>query len=343
MNSRRVVYNYSKLVVNPTTKISHNLTPNVLEPYTKKHDTLVKTVTPNLGKCDKTGTWENKTQIDECKSCIQKSSPEYPYFYCDGLCASKYDLGKGSCALNSLVAKNISQCSKPCQQYKAPSMSGGCQDDFDCSENSQCKLGTCVEFDTHKKKSKPIKKEDVKISESSIMNILKICSKDKNIKTCMDDLNKLNCQDVEELVKKNIEESHKNGSYKTERENIIKSFNWIKNNTEIEDEKYNELVDTLKNINCVIDEVNYQYELDTNEIIKPINITDQKAHYISNLLKSDKNLQNTFNNDTLFGENESNYKQFSLFYIIFIIILCITIILLLIFYRKNNLQNYKIL
>lgn len=334
MNSRRVA-NYSKIVVNPTTKMSSNLLKDVKNPDVTKHNTFVKTVTPNLGKCKETGMWDRKDQIKECEQCLQKSSPEYPYFYCDGSCTSKYELGGPTCSLTSLVAKNVSQCSKPCKQFKAPTMSSGCQDDFDCGENEKCSMGNCIKSYSNKSTPKPSK--EPQISDSSISNIIKICSKGKNIKTCIDDLNKLNCNDVAELVKKNIEDSHKNGSYKNDRKNIIKSFDFVKNNTEIEDEEYNNLINTLKNLNCFIDEINYQYELDSNEMIKPINITDQKAHYISNLLKSDKKLESKLRAQTFTDIKNGN---FSLIYIIIIIILVVIIILLLIFYRKNNFQTY---
>ena len=337
MNSRRVT-KYSKLVVNPTTKMSSNLLKDVKNPDITKNNAFVKTVTPNLGKCKETGMWDKKEQIKECETCLQKSSPEYPYFYCDGSCTSKYELGGPTCSLTSLVAKNISQCSKPCKQHKAPTMSSGCQDDFDCGEDEKCSAGNCIKINTNKSTPKPPKPaKDSKISESNISSILKICGKNKNIKTCIDDLNKLNCDDVSELVKKNIEESHKNGSYKNERKNIIKTFGLIKNNTEIEDEDYNQLTNTLKNLNCVIDEINYQYELDSNEMIRPINITDQKAHYISNLLKSDKNLEDKLRTQSFV---DIKYGNFSLVYIVCIVILVFIIILLLIFYRKNNFENY---
>lgn len=51
---------------------------------------------------------------------------------------SEYDMNK-KCALNSLVAKNISQCSRPCKQTKAPSLKAGCVDEFDCQDGYECR------------------------------------------------------------------------------------------------------------------------------------------------------------------------------------------------------------
>ena len=313
---------YDKIVVNPMTKLS----PNTNNQYSKNDITFTKAVVPNLGKCEKTGMWKNKEQINECQNCVAKSSSEYPYFYCDGSCLSKYEFRGGSCSLNSLVAKNKQQCNKPCKQFNSPSLNNDCQDDFDCEENEKCdKDGTCVPFYSQKN----FKNANIKPSDTNIFNVLKICSTSKDIKNCVDDLNTLNCQDIVDLVKKNIDDSHKNGSYKSERENIIKIFNKIKKNTEIEDREYNKLVSTIENINCVIDEINHQYQLDDIERIKPINITEQKAHYISRLLDTDK-MKNMFDLGSMLGNN--NCKIYLFTSIIFFVI----IIMLLIFYRRNG-------
>lgn len=99
---------------------------------------LVKTPTPDIGSCSKTGKWSINNQIQECESCLSKSTSDYPYFYCDGLCTSEYDIGGGQCSLTSLVAKTKDQCKNPCYQEGAPRVSGGCEDDFDCAKGQKC-------------------------------------------------------------------------------------------------------------------------------------------------------------------------------------------------------------
>ncbi len=103
----------------------------VVNPFTK-------TPTPDIGSCSKTGNWSQAGQVQECESCLEKSTSDYPYFYCDGLCSSEYDLGAGQCSLTSLVAKTKEQCKTPCYQEGSPRISGGCEDDFDCSKGQKC-------------------------------------------------------------------------------------------------------------------------------------------------------------------------------------------------------------
>ena len=116
---------------------------------------LVGVPTPNIGDCTKTGKWSSPTMVQDCQSCIAGSTRDYPMFYCDGQCLSKYDLN-GSCSLDSLVAKTKEQCSAPCKQVAAPSMSNVCQDRFDCNPGQICFQGNCVEgFGTQGPSYKP--------------------------------------------------------------------------------------------------------------------------------------------------------------------------------------------
>lgn len=130
---------------------------------------LSKTPTPDIGDCSKTGKWSNNNQIKECESCLEKSTKDYPYFYCDGLCTSEYELGGGQCALNSLVAKTKSQCQNPCQQQGSPRVSGGCQDNYDCPKNQECVSKNVVGPDGMRHVNRGVC-QDRKIEHFSILN-----------------------------------------------------------------------------------------------------------------------------------------------------------------------------
>jgi hypothetical protein len=75
--------------------------------------------------------------INDCTECV--SSTEEKKFYCNGQCMSPYDM-RSSCPPNGLVAKNASQCEKPCIQVGSPSLSGGCSDKYDCNPDENCVL-----------------------------------------------------------------------------------------------------------------------------------------------------------------------------------------------------------
>ena len=99
---------------------------------------------PNLGKCEKRGQWDHPADVTDCQACISNSTPDYPLFYCDGQCMSKYNLN-GACSTNSLVAKNTDQCSSPCYQVAPPSvLPHQCEDMFDCPNGFICDKGMCV-------------------------------------------------------------------------------------------------------------------------------------------------------------------------------------------------------
>ena len=99
---------------------------------------------PNIGMCEKTGSWDNSAMIPDCQACV--SQPGYygeKQFYCSGNCMSQYSMN-AVCSTGDLVAKNTQQCLKPCVQVKAPSLTNGCADDFDCNSNQVCQKGMCI-------------------------------------------------------------------------------------------------------------------------------------------------------------------------------------------------------
>lgn len=117
----------------------------VVNPLAKSGSPLVKTPTPEIGDCQKKGTWDDSAQVDECNACIDKNKdyPGYNYFYCNGTCTSEYEPGGGGCALNSLVAFDNDQCKNPCYQIKAPS--SAVKNKKFCTKDSDCPSGnTCV-------------------------------------------------------------------------------------------------------------------------------------------------------------------------------------------------------
>jgi hypothetical protein len=93
---------------------------------------------PNVGNCSTTDKWSDSSMINDCKSCINASTDDDKYFYCNGKCMSEYDLNS-VCSTTSLVAKTTDQCENPCVQTGNPSLSGGqCSDSFDCSPGYDC-------------------------------------------------------------------------------------------------------------------------------------------------------------------------------------------------------------
>jgi hypothetical protein len=107
----------------------------------EKYENKQFTPRPNIEGCEETGEWADPSYVEACKECVIKQDyydPSLSYFFCGGKCMSDYDMNK-KCALNSLVAKNISQCSRPCVQTKPPSLKAGCVDEFDCQPGFECR------------------------------------------------------------------------------------------------------------------------------------------------------------------------------------------------------------
>ena len=130
---------------------------------------------PNLGKCKETSTWSS-VEEEACKRCINRQDGS---FYCNGEC-KKYDTLSYGCSYDSLVAKNMDQCSKPCYQTNLPpSYRGECSDNFDCQQYGDNRIcsrqydpdgqirGTCVRTE------KPDKKPDKKPSKHGKWEIVK--------------------------------------------------------------------------------------------------------------------------------------------------------------------------
>jgi hypothetical protein len=283
---------------------------------------VLRTPNPNIGGCNKKGKWADPKQINDCKECVRKSAPDYPYFYCDGTCTSEYELGGGGCALNELVAKTESQCENPCYQVGLPSDKGigsGCTDDFDCGDNEKCEGGACIVKD----------KQLIKGSEKNIIEIINSCSSTDNWKICLSDISKLNCKDIKDLIKLNIETSKKEGAYNSDRLKIINAFKEIKDNPDILDNTYNIINNTITNINCAINEIDNQYNLKSEEKINLLNTVDTKANYVSHILKNDKDVRASLSNILNDVKEEGKgKKEYSLKYVILIIIIIIVIIFL---------------
>jgi hypothetical protein len=288
---------------------------------------ILRTPNPNIGGCNKKGKWSDPKQIIECKQCVRKSVPDYPYFYCNGTCSSEYELGGGQCALNDLVAKTEGQCENPCYQVGLPSDKGigsGCTDDFDCADNEICYSGSCT--------------LNIEKKEKNIIEIINSCSSSDNWKICLSDISKLNCKDIKDLIKLNIETSKKEGKYDSEKLKIINAFKEIKDNPDILDNTYNIINNTITNINCAINEIDTQYNLKDDEKINLLNTKDAKANYVSHILKNDKDVRESLSNILNDVKKESNNKKDSnLKYIMIIIIIIIFIIFLsyLVFHKRQ--------
>ena len=98
---------------------------------------------PAIGTCQTTGTWKNPNMVNKCLSCV--NNLDYygeKQFFCNNKCTSVYDTNS-RCPLNSLVAKNASQCLAPCVQVSPPSL-GSCSDNFDCNTNEICSNSNCI-------------------------------------------------------------------------------------------------------------------------------------------------------------------------------------------------------
>lgn len=104
---------------------------------------------PSLGNCVNTGEWSNQNMVDDCIKCVENSGTYgEKQFYCAGKCMTQYNTAQ-KCPTNSLVAKTVGQCSAPCKQVAAPSLSGECSDKFDCLEGETCNSGRCVKVEAY--------------------------------------------------------------------------------------------------------------------------------------------------------------------------------------------------
>ena len=309
---------------------------------------IVNAPSPNVGNCDKNGTWSSKNDERDCqKSFRSVGESSSDYFYCEGGgLMSKYDLNS-ICPEGALVAKNLEQCSNPCVQQGSPTVGGGCSDMFDCNykNGETCEIhdisvyggtekrGMCVQGEMPPKptpvKPKPTPSKPIP-SGNTIMDVFTNCSQDMNnidsIKTCLSSINNLSCDDINNLVLLAKAYSVNKGNYddvKTMISNILTD-----QNEKLIVNIFNQINNAISKVNCTIDSINKNFDLQSPRI----DSDNIKKQVVNNIFSNgSQSLQNNLRDD--FSTCGQQYKTGS---IIIIIILVLIILLLTYLYFKKN-------
>lgn len=291
---------------------------------------------PTIGSCPRKGNWNDPGQVSECMDCLKYSTPDMPYFYCDGKCHSAYSLNTGSCAVSSLVATNPQQCSSPCYQTGYPGIHG--QNPYRHPYLYQQPRSVSVEeFEG------AITPETSDNYFNMLVKAVDDCYSGSTISLCIKDIENLNCKDIKDIIKLNVELSKKDGTYAQKRKHFVDINRKVKTNPKIHENTYNMLTNSLKIMNCIIQQVQDQYQLEEDERVSLINIREAKRKYINHILSQDQVLKESIQN-SLFDESklraqekpsktDDNTKKYL---IIAVIVLSILVVLLLVFYRSGT-------
>jgi len=322
---------------------------------------LVKTQTPVLDY-NNTGEWDNPEEIETCKNCFNNQG-KYgeDTFYCEGnLCTSEYE-PKGTCSLNSLVAKSLEQCEKPVyQKGQAPRRisgknSEGCKNDSDCGgEDNICVIknvigengklyknkGVCQGKikEKYNSKEKDLNKNYKKIDmypNLNLINLLNDITTSNTFKITLNEIHNLTCRDIKDLIKLKVIESKKNNTYDIERNKVIESLKHINENPKIKNNTFNLIETAIENINCIIKEIHKEFEIENENRVKVLTK--------SNNLMSDDNNDNNDNNDSSIKDEKpheiSCSKNFKIGSLITIGILILIILIITYLYIKQKQFN----
>lgn len=310
---------------------------------------LTKAPSPNVGTCDKNGTWSSKNDERDCqKSFKSVGESSGDYFYCEGGgLMSKYDLNS-VCPEGALVAKVIEQCSNPCIQQGYPTVGGGCSDSFDCNyKNGEVcqiqdvsvyggteKRGMCVQGEVQpvpvKPKPKPTPKPRPTPSGNNIMDVFNNCSQDMSdidsIKTCLSSINNLSCDDINNLVLLAKAYSVNQGNYdavKTIISNILTD-----QNEKLLVNIFNQINNSISKVNCTIDSINKNFDLQSPRI----DSDNIKKQVVNNIFSNgSQSLQNNLRDD--FSSCGQNYKTISI--IVIVVLVLIILLLSYLYFTKN--------
>ena len=254
------------------------------------NNNLFKAPSPNVGNCNSTGSWLTKNDEIHCQSCFKNAGESSSdYFYCEGGgCMSKYDLNS-VCPTSALVAKNIEQCSSPCNQKGYPTVGGGCSDRFDCNyKNGEIcqkknmsinggyeERGYCVQGNT------PSKKTVVQPSGNPMIDIMNFCSQDitdiNNVKQCLLSISNLSCDDINNAIvylKKYLIQQGKYNDIKQVISQVLTN-----QNEELLTEILNGINNSVDKVNCTIDSLNKNFNLQSPKI----NTDNVKKQIVQNI------------------------------------------------------------
>jgi hypothetical protein len=294
------------------------------------NNNLFKAPSPNVGNCNSKGTWASINDEMYCQSCFKNAGESSgDYFYCEGGgCMSKYDLNS-VCPTGALVAKNIEQCSSPCNQQGYPTVGGGCSDSFDCNykngEVCQKKIisinsgheerGYCVQGGV------PQPVQPTQTTGNNIMDLMTNCSQDmsniNSVKKCLLSVTNLSCDDINTLVLYIKQNYPSNDNYRAIKQTIMQIF--TNQNEQLITDILISINESVNKVNCLIDSLNKNFDLQTPKI----NTDNVKKQIVQNIYS---NSSEKLQNDLLSNFSCSkNYKMISM------VIMAVIIFLLLVF------------
>jgi hypothetical protein len=183
------------------------------------------------------------------------------------------------------------------------------------------------------------------MNNQNILHLINECSSHDNWKLCLSDIKELSCKDIFDLIKLKVDTGKETGSYETDKKNIIKLFNNIKNDSSnMINNTHNIINNTINNLNCAIKELNNQYELKENEKLEELDNLDAKIKYIHQLINENDNkdkinkLSSTNNNNT--DENHTLKKYLNISLIVIIVLLLIIFITVLLYKKPGKTNSF---
>jgi hypothetical protein len=168
----------------------------------------------------------------------------------------------------------------------------------------------------------------------NILAVLTDCVKNKNWSKCLADLRSLSCEDIDNIIRLYVamSKAKKDGSYEKTRSEILEIFktfrvmeikNFVKKILE-------PLINSLDQINCLIDDVNKEFQLDSSESIDIRDLHKLKADLMS--LSSSGYVRESYVRDTPPPKPSTDHT----YMIVSIVVMAIMFLIILYLLMKQN-------
>lgn len=172
--------------------------------------------------------------------------------------------------------------------------------------------------------------EEVLKVGASVIDVLTDCVKTKNWSKCLADLRSLSCTDIDNIIKLYVamSKAKKDGTYEKTRSEILEIFKTFKV-MEIKNfvKKILEpLINSLEQINCLVDDINKEFQLDSNESIDIRDLHSLKMDLVN--LSSSVNVRESYVRDSIPATCKPNHT-YMIVSIIVMVLMFLTILYLL--------------
>jgi hypothetical protein len=178
--------------------------------------------------------------------------------------------------------------------------------------------------------------EEVLRVGANILDVLTDCVKNKDWSKCLADLRSLSCTDIDNIIKLYVamSKAKQDGSYEKARAEILEIFKRFK----VMDVKnffkkiLEPLMNSLEQIDCLIDDINKEFKLDSSERIDSLDLHSLKMDLVN--LANSSSIRERYQRDTPPAANNSSHTY--MIVSIVVMVLMFLVILYLLMKQQNN-------